>query len=63
MARIAVQLRRCAPAEPSPQQYGALDLDLDGRRIRLAGNGVELDLAGIRPRRRFPEKRRPCIAT
>ena len=42
MARIAVQLRRCAPAEPSPQQYGALDLDLDGRRIRLAGNEVDL---------------------
>jgi len=42
MARIAVQLRRHAPAMPSPVQYGALDLDLEGRRIRLAGNEVDL---------------------
>lgn len=62
MARVAAQLRRCAPAAPSPQQYGALDLDLDGRRIRLAGNEVDLTQREFRPRRRLPEKRRPCVA-
>lgn len=42
MARIAVQLRRQAPVVPTPVQFGALDLDLEGRRILLAGSEVDL---------------------
>lgn len=42
MARIAVQLRRRVVGGKPEMQYGTLDLDLDGRRIRVAGNEVEL---------------------
>ena len=42
MARVGVQLRRCALGMPSPPQHGALDLDLEGRRILLAGSEVDL---------------------
>ena len=42
MARVGVQLRRCALGMPSPLQHGALDLDLEGRRILLAGSEVDL---------------------
>lgn len=42
MARISVQLRRRRSAGQSPVQFGALDLDLAGRRISLAGSEVDL---------------------
>lgn len=42
MARVGVQLRRQKQPGPSAVQLGALALDLDGRRIRLAGNEVDL---------------------
>lgn len=42
MARVAVQLRRHSPVGLPSSQFGALDLDLEGRRIRLSGNEVEL---------------------
>ncbi len=42
MARVAVQLRRYKPVDLPSSQFGALDLDLEGRRIRLAGNEVDL---------------------
>jgi DNA-binding response OmpR family regulator len=42
MARVSVQLRRRRSAGQSPVQFGALDLDLEGRRIRLAGSEIDL---------------------
>lgn len=41
MARIHVLLRRRQP-RPATLQFGSIEIDLDGRRIRLAGIDVDL---------------------
>ena len=42
LARVQVLLRRRQVSRPTPLRIGAIELDLDGRRISLAG--VEVDL-------------------
>jgi len=41
MARIHVLLRRCQP-RPTMQQFGSIEIDMNGRRIMLAGVDVDL---------------------
>lgn len=42
MARIESLLRRRNNAQSSALRYGVIDVDLDGRRIRLSGSDVDL---------------------
>lgn len=42
MARIESLLRRRKSVQASALRYGVIDVDLDGRRIRLSGSDVEL---------------------
>lgn len=52
MARVEALLRRCNTATPTSLRFGNIELDLAGRRIKLAGVEVDLtqrefDLAGV----------------
>jgi DNA-binding response OmpR family regulator len=42
LARIQGLLRRRQGSSPAPARYGSIEIDTEGRRIRMAGNEVDL---------------------
>jgi DNA-binding response OmpR family regulator len=42
MARVQGLLRRRQGNSPTPMRYGAIEIDTEGRRIRMAGKEIDL---------------------